>query len=567
MRKYLPMPLSTKNCWFAVFFLFNLAPWLYCSAQVVSKSNVEKLIYHNIKTDASGKIIPWFNQDPGKSYSHIIQLVWNFWDTMRTDINGIPYYMNHQVWRPDHNDPRGIGGDQFAMALSSWRLLYVYTGNEKIKENMKFIADYYLSHGLSSPESVWPNIPFPYNTLVYSGIYDGDMVIGKDFSQPDKAGSFGIELIGLYKMTCRERYPQTSDKRYIQAAIAIANTLAKQLKDGDENNSPLPFKVNAMSGEIGKLKDNAGTGKDESFSSYTTNWSGTLLLFKALIELKQGNTNEYQAAFDKIIAWMKRYPLQNNKWGPFFEDVPGWSDTQINAITFAQFMMNYPQYFPEWKVQVKNIFDWVYEKLGNDKWKKYGITVVNEQTAYQTPGNSHTSRQASAELQYMRLTGDWSRLDHAIRQLNWATYMVDRDGKNRYPQDENWLTDGYGDYVRHYLRAMEAAPQLAPHGEVHLISSTSVIQQVGYRNNVNKFLVPDVSGVDLKRVILYYRAFDTNGTEQVCMPKKPLEVRLNNKLISELKELSGEGFTWKTLAKGGVLTIRRENGNNIVILE
>ncbi|MGL6267989.1 MAG: hypothetical protein ACRC2O_08680, partial [Chitinophagaceae bacterium] len=352
------------------------------AAQPPIKTKSESLIYHNIKTDASGKIIPWYNADPGKSYDHIVHLIWQFWDTMRTDLNGLPYYMNHQVWRPDHNDPRGLGGDQFAMALSSWRLLYAYTGNEKIKENMKFIADYYLSHGLSSTEAEWANIPFPYNTLVYSGIYDGDMVIGKDITQPDKAGSFGIELLYLYKMMSKERYPHATDKRYIQAAIAIANTLANHVQDGDDNNSPLPFKVNATTGEVGKLKDNAGSGKDAALSSYTTNWSGTLQLFKELIELQQGNIVAYQTAFDKIISWMKKYPLQNNKWGPFFEDIPGWSDTQINAVTFAQFMMIHPEYFPDWKIQVQQIFDWVYKNLGNDKWKKYGMTVVNEQTVY-----------------------------------------------------------------------------------------------------------------------------------------------------------------------------------------
>lgn len=50
----------------------------------------------------------------------------------------------------------------------------------------------------------------------------------------------------------------------------------------------------------------------------------------------------------------------------------------------------------------------------------------------------------------------------AVRQLNWATYMVDKDGKNKYFHDEVWLIDGYGDYIRHYLRAMAAAPELAP---------------------------------------------------------------------------------------------------------
>ncbi|HVU93592.1 MAG TPA: hypothetical protein VHE34_00130 [Puia sp.] len=64
---------------------------------------------------------------------------------LRRDMNGLPYYMNHQVWNPAFDDPRGIGGDQFAMALSSWRLNYAYSGNERVKENMFFIADYYLA--------------------------------------------------------------------------------------------------------------------------------------------------------------------------------------------------------------------------------------------------------------------------------------------------------------------------------------------------------------------------------------------------------------------------------------
>jgi hypothetical protein len=527
----------------------------------------EKLIYHNIKTDASGNIIPWSHDEPGKAWSYAIQLVWNFWDTMRIDMNGIPYYMNHQVWKPNMNDPRGLGGDQFGMALSSWRLLYAFTGNERIKENMKFIADYYLTHGLSPSNATWAEIPYPYNTLVYSGIYDGDMIIGKDYTQPDKAGSFGIELLRLYKMTTIERYPNITDDVYLNATIKIANTLAKHVIDGDENNSPLPFKVNAITGEAGKLKNNNRDGKDAGFSSYTTNWSGTLELLLELQALNTGETELYKRAFDKIINWMKKYPLQNNKWGPFFEDIPGWSDTQINAITFAQFMMNHQEYFSDWKRDVKKIFDWVYQKVGNEKWKKYGVTVVNEQTAYQQPGNSHSSRQASAELQYISLTGDPYHYDNAVRQLNWATYMVDKDGKNRYPNDENWLTDGYGDYVRHFLRAMEAMPELAPADEEHILSSTSVIGEADYPPLADKYFGDDLGKVDPKKIRIFYRTFDSSGIEQIRLFKKPAAVMLDQKPANELKGLSAEGYVWKPLEKGGILTVTRKNSSKVIVVQ
>jgi len=532
----------------------------------IAHAQPEKLIYHNIKTDASGNIIPWFADEPGKAWGHVVQLVWNFWDTMRIDMNGLPYYMNHQVWKAGVNDPRGLGGDQVNMALSSWCLLYAYTGNERIKENMKFIADYYLSHSLSPSNAAWPDIPYPYNTLLYSGIYDGDMIIGKYYTQPDKAGSFGLELVHLYKMI-KDLYFHHVEKSYLDAAIKIANTLAQHVKDGDENNSPLPFKVNAVTGEIGQLKNNNRNDQDVGTSSYTSNWSGTLELFMELQELNAGDVQLYRQASEKLLNWMKKYPLANNKWGPFFEDVPGWSDTQINAITFAQFMMNHRELFPDWKSQVEKIFDWVYSKLANDGWKKYGVTVVNEQTVYKVPGNSHTSRQASAELQYVALTGNRSRYDNAVRQLNWATYMVDNDGKNRYPQDENWLTDGYGDYVRHFLRAMAAIPELAPADEKHLLSSTTIIQDLHYVTAEENNEARADKKMPVEKVSLRYRAYDSSGVEQIRLAKKPTAIMFDQHRADEIKDMSAEGFAWKPFQKGGLLIVNRKNCHNVIVVE
>jgi hypothetical protein len=260
---------------------------------------------------------------------------------------------------------------------------------------------------------------------------------------------------------------------------------------------------------------------------------------------------------------MKRYPLLNNRWGPFFEDIPGWSDTQINAITFAQFIMSHRDYFPEWRKEVRGIFDWVYQNLGNGKWKQFGVTPINEQTAYRVPGNSHTSRQASAELQYMFLSGDWSSRDHAIRQLNWATYMVDVDGKNRYMEDENWLTDGYGDFIRHYLRSMAAMPELAPATQEHLVSSTSVIQHIFYKGQMGKYYY--AMAKDTQNIHLHYMVYDDFGSEKIRLLKKPSGVLLENKQAVENKK--EEGYEWKALEKGGILTIRRTKSKNVVILK
>ena len=296
------------------------------------------------------------------------------------------------------------------------------------------------------------------------------MRAGKGLLQPDKAASFAAELIMLFKMT--------GERKYLDAAARIAGTLAGKVTAGDSERAPWPYRVNAATGEVHReIKD----GKT-SVAAYTTNYTGALRMFDDLIALKQGDAPSYTKARKLVAAWLKAYPLRTNKWGPFFEDIPtsDYSDTEINADTLAMYILEHPEWDPDWKKQAKGILDWSYATFANHEFEKWGVVAINEQTAYKVPGNSHTSRHASVELLYCAKTGDCTLKQDAIRRLNWATYMVDTDGKNRYPRDDNWLTDGYGDYVRHYLRAMAWAPELAPADQNHLLETSSVIESIQY---------------------------------------------------------------------------------------
>jgi len=495
--------------------------------------------YHPVRiSKEDGSILPWFSADKGESYDTVLMLVWDFWDKMETDSNGLKYFMNHQVWKPGH-DMRGLGGDQINMALSSWRLLYAYTGYPEVIDNMRYMADTYLDRSLSAADDKWPFIPYPYNTDIHSGRYDGDMRNGKGITQPDKAGSFGYELVSLYKMT--------GEKKYLEAAIRIAETLALKTEAGDSVKSPLPFRVNAKTGETGSLFDNMGSGKKVRPALYTSNWTGTMLLFEEMQALDTENRDLYKKCFDTFLNWMEKYPLRSNRWGPFFEDIPGWSDTQTNAISFAQFIMEHRNLFPEWEKNVRNIIEWTYRELGNREYEKYKVVVMNEQTVYRVPGNSHSSRQASIELLYASLTGDSSYTENAIRTLNWATYTVAPDGRNRYIRDDIWLTDGYGDYVRHYLRAMAVRPDLAP-AENHLLSSSSVVKSVSYEKNM-----------------IVFKTWDINGDVILRLTDKPEFIRVNGKEIPENDSDCNECWRWMPLERGGVVSLSYSGGNNIEV--
>jgi len=506
-------------------------------AQSPEVGNRKKLIFHDIRTDAQGHIIPWYADNPGTAYDHVLGLLWRYWKYMPNFSSNDEEF--HRRYRATAGvkkyfvfrtlDEPGVGGDQFAMMLSSWSLYYAYSGNPEVLEDMRNEADLYIANGFSSSTAAWPNIPYPCNTKKLA-VYDGDLVAGKGYTQPDKAGSFGAELVALYKIT--------GDRKYLDVARAIADTLASRVQSGDNDHSPLPYRVHA---ETNQVRD-----------AYTSNWTGTLRLFEGLIGLHEGNTDCYRKAHTTISEWLKQYPLKTNKWGPFFEDVGNWSDTQINAGTLAWYMLEHPDWDPDWRTDVRGIQDWVLKTLGLDYWKRYGPTIIGEQTVYKVQGQSHTSRHASVELRYAEQSGDTSRKEEAVRQLNWATYMVDDDGKNWYPNfelQEIWWTDGYGDYVRHYLRAMGAAPELAPPGQNHLLRTTSVCRKVEYQP---------------RRVA--YDTFDDSGEEVLRLVSRPRAVRCGGRPLPYRKGPAEEGWGWEPLSSGGVLRLSRKGSNRVEVI-
>ena len=432
--------------------------------------NTKHLVYHDVKTDASGAIAPWYNDSPSVAYDHNVRLLWKFWHEMRTCGPGIPYYLQHQVWKEKEDDPRGFGGDQINMAIDSWNLLYGYLGDRALHENMVMMASFWLDHGMSAPDLLYADLPYPYNLNGCSGRFDGDMRGGPGYLQPDKAGTFGANLLLLYKVT--------GDRRFLAAAVKIANTLAATVAPGDADHSPWGFRVNAATG---KPAEGTKDGKLIT-SSYTSNWTPTLRLFYGLQALGQGNTESYRRTGALVEAWLKKYVIPASKWGPFFEDIPtqDYSDTEINADTLAAYILEHPEWGRDSKAQALKILEWTENRLGNHNFAALHVTPINEQTQFEQPGNSHTSRHAWVRLLYCEKTGDCAGKEEQVRRLNWATYSVNDDGRNRYPNDDIWLTDGYGDYVRHYLRAMASMPELAPDDQNHLLRTTSAIQKIEY---------------------------------------------------------------------------------------
>ncbi len=148
---------------------------------------------------------------------------------------------------------------------------------------------------------------------------------------------------------------------------------------------------------------------------------------------------------------------------------------------------------------------------------------------------------------YTQLSIDTTYRTNAIRTLNWATYTVANDGRNRYIRDDIWLTDGYGDYVRHYLRAMAAMPELAPSNKNRFLGSTSIVRAIEY--------TPE---------IITYTTYD-QATDILRLKKKPVRITFDGGELKESVVTHSDGYSWKNLKVGEVLLIKHQ-GNKVNIV-
>ena len=144
-----------------------------------------------------------------------------------------------------------------------------------------------------------------------------------------------------------------------------------------------------------------------------------------------------------------------------------------------------------------------------------GATIVREQNAFYYPMGSHTSRFASVNALLAAATGDTAAKTTAYYSLNWATYMARPNGVViDGPQVNNqWFTDGYGDYIRHFLTSMQAFPEWAPNGQSHLTGSTTMVTAVGYPGNGLTYTTAQAPSTEVGRLAFVPTRVTVGGRE------------------------------------------------------
>jgi hypothetical protein len=518
---------------------------------------------HKVISDRSGNILPWYKPEvPGAAYAHVCKLASEFIKsgTPVEPSTGLPLYMVTCCFEGPHLKSQerfdaGKTGENwmhnpamvYAGMVHSLVMGYrVYSGDDSYIKIVKDMLDYQLKHGTTKKGWIWPEVPYassnPFEKEYYGATRwenDGMRGDGLHGIEPDKVGELGYAYLLFYEVTM--------DTTYLNAALKCADALAQQVRKPGTNNdaesvtnkSPWPFRVNARTGKI--------------IDEFCSNVVEPVRLLEELIRVQSviGASPEKVSAWQRArdIAWDWLYskggPMKTYIWNNYFEDVPNdplqANRNQVTPLETARHIIRHPENDKNIGRTVPAIIHWVESAFGTEE-----MDAIREQTWCYEPMGSHTARFASICALWYERTGDVEYREKAYRYFNNATYSTDPNGVVRVGPTwpSSWFSDGYSDYIRHFLDGLAAIPEWVPMDQDHVLRSTSAIQKIAYTKNE-----------------IAIKTFDKEGTVTIRMSAKPSVISINGVNGNR----NSDDWTWKRMSQGGLLTIRYSGGNEIRI--
>jgi hypothetical protein len=266
--------------------------------------------------------------------------------------------------------------------------------------------------------------------------------------------------------------------------------------------------------------------------AYSANVVEPIMLFDELIRIGQGDTVAYKSIRAGAWSWLMKYPMQNNVWVGYFEDVHATMEqmNQVIPLELARYILLHPELDPAWKLHSSQLIDWVKTTPRWPKYNVHGALITTEQGdgknfCCNLPSqccDSHSARLAATEAFYFAKTGDVSYKDAAYRTYNWVTYYQGLPGDGHAPfSNQWWFTDEFADGPRRMMDAFWAVPEWAPQDESHLLGSLSVVTKIAYGAGS-----------------VTYSTFDTESTDVLRLDFVPESITAGGKPLARRKDLA-----------------------------
>ncbi len=514
-----------------------------------------QLPWHTAVVDSQGNLIPWYRPNDNLGFDKVARLAWGYMEHQaKSDPKtGLKVYLTNSVF----DSTTGLGAywqtnpastfGQFVDSVVTW---YPYSGDKEAISVVRGMLDYQLAHGTTPSGWNWANVPFATGC-------GGDLEYGKCIKgmppgfyggiETDKVGELGIGYVLFYELT--------GEKKYLDAGIQCADALEMHVRAGDETHTPWPFRVDARTGDVLNNEEYGGM------------IVAPVRLFAELVRLKQGHTKKYQEAQKVAWNWIRRYPMHNNKWVGYFEDVSRSMDNanQASPMMTAYYILSQPDpaaVDPAWIADVGHMIDWVKKRYGRGPF--LGAWAIDEQgpppdysgCCSRAGLASDTSRWAAINAMYYERANDGQARRDAYLSLSYSTYFAGSDGRvaccgldyvgSKTNQAIYWFDDGYGDYIRSFMWALGAMPGFAPKKTDHLLRSSSVVQSVQYGKHT-----------------LRYRTFDRTAYDVLRLSFRPIKVEAGGMSIPRIAEVSKNqaGYRIVPLPGGDYVVYIRHTGS------
>jgi len=543
--------------------ILPVLPWIVFAwllslgaATVAASTNLPAYYAHSTVEDAYGVIAPWYGGLNGQLDERVniaVNVLKRYpWVDRPKAVMAAPDFVYNSHWsiKPDGKieippTTDWMCGDLCQRAWSTIKGLtayYQYSGDPIAFIYIPLTVDYLLDYGLTDADADWPLFPISTPTL------------GKAYGKCDPRGRNQLDLCAITGIEVLRAHKLTGNPRYLSTAKHWGDVFADKCQFTDPTVAPWNRYV------------------DPSVVGWSDVLTGTTAIIvdflDDLINLGyEGKDRAIVKARDAGRRFLNEqmFPAWwvNDTWGRTYWD---WDNPMMcgMASMCADHFMKYPQAYPNWRNDLRNILSLVWQRNSADPAScgdvYSGAWAFPESSVCCGTSLSYNQYTAAPTLiRYGVLAGSPWALEIGRRMMLMATYDSLPNGVVKDGLFGDQVATGEWSNLAHpwpLCQALEAIAWLphefGPNRENHIVRSTSVVQDVLYEKGR-----------------ISYRTFDApKGTHEVLrLAFRPNSIRADGRRLKVRTDLDRNGYTVDPLSNDDCLVTIHHDGCKSVVVE
>jgi hypothetical protein len=525
-------------------------------AGALSAATLPSYYAHAAVHDAHGVIAPW-HQGLNGQLDERLNIAVNVykrypWVAPPKAVMAAPDFVYNSHWsiQPDGTivippTTDWMCGDLCARAWSIIKGLtahYQYSGDPMAFVYIPLTVDYILDYGLTPTNSDWPLFPISTPTR------------GKAYGKCDPAGRNQLDLCAITGTEVLRAYKLTGNPRYLEMARHWGDVFAGKCQLANPGLSPW-----------NRYVDPSVVG----WSDVLTGTTSVIVDFlDDLIQLGHtGQDHRIVQARDAGRRFLNEQMLPawwvNDTWGRTYWD---WDNPMMCGMVSmcADHLMKYPQAYPNWKTDLRNMLSLVWNRNSADPASRgdvySGAWAFPESSVCCGTSLSYNQYTAGPTLIRYGVLADseWAR-EIGRRMMLMATYDSLPNGVVKDGLLGDSVATGEWSNLAHpwplcqVLEAIAWLPQyFAPNRENHIVRSTSVVTEVRYEQGR-----------------ISYTTFDAPGgvQEVLRLAFRPGSIVADGGRLSERPALDSNGYSVVPLSNGDCIVAIRHDGKTRIQVE